>query len=81
MRDKIRCLLYAFDSPLQLHAYSDTTWASNPIERHTITGYCILLGSSPNAWKFKKQAAISQSSTKIELRGGFLGQLFHEELF
>jgi hypothetical protein len=24
-----RCLLYAFDSPLQLHAYSDATWASD----------------------------------------------------
>ena len=44
-----RCLLYASDSPLQLHAYSDATWASDPIDRCSTTGYCILLGSSPIA--------------------------------
>ena len=63
-----RCLLYAFDSPLQLHAYSDATWASDPTERCSIIGYCILLGSSPIAWKSKKQAAVSRSSTEAELR-------------
>jgi hypothetical protein len=62
------CLLYASDSPLQLHAYSDATWPSDPIERHSITGYCILLGSSSIAWKSKKQAAISRSSTEAELQ-------------
>jgi len=44
-----RCLFYASDSPLQLHAYSDATWASNPADRRSVTGYCILLGSSPLA--------------------------------
>jgi len=61
-------LLYAHDSPLQLHAYSDSTWASDPTDRCSITGYCILLGSSPIAWKSKKQAAVSRSSTEAELR-------------
>ncbi|AQK68041.1 putative tRNA (guanine(26)-N(2))-dimethyltransferase 2 [Zea mays] len=63
-----RCLLYASDSPLQLHAYSDATWASDPVDRCSTTGYCILLGSSPIAWKSKKQAAISRSSAEAELR-------------
>jgi hypothetical protein len=44
-----RCLLYASDSPLQLHAYSDATWASDPVDRSSTTCYCILLGSSPIA--------------------------------
>jgi hypothetical protein len=26
-----QCLFYAWDSPLQLHAYSDATWASDPV--------------------------------------------------
>jgi hypothetical protein len=39
-----RSLFYVCDSPLQLHAYSDSTWASDPIDRRSITGYCILLG-------------------------------------
>jgi hypothetical protein len=63
-----RCLLYASDSPLQLHAYSDATWASDPVDHCSTTGYCFLLGSSPVAWKSKKQAAISRSSAEAELR-------------
>ena len=59
-----QCLFYACDSPLQLHAYSDSTWASDPTDRRSITGYCILLGSSPLAWKSKKQAVVSRSSTE-----------------
>lgn len=54
-----QCMFYASDSPLELHAYSDSTWASDPTYRHSVTGYCILLGSSPIAWKSKKQAAVS----------------------
>jgi len=67
-RTSCQCLFYARDSPLQLHAYLDSTWASDPTDRHSIIGYCILLGSSPLAWKSKKQAAVSRSSTKAELR-------------
>jgi hypothetical protein len=63
-----QCLFYARDSPLQLHAYSDSTWASDPTDRRSITGYCILLGSSPLAWKLKKQAVVSRSSTEAELQ-------------
>jgi hypothetical protein len=61
-------LFYARDSSLQLHAYSDSTWASDPTDRRSITGNCILLGFSPIAWKSKKQAVVSRSSTKAELR-------------
>jgi hypothetical protein len=32
-----RCLLYDSDSPLQLHAYSDATWASDPVDRCSTT--------------------------------------------
>ncbi|WVZ98109.1 hypothetical protein U9M48_043587, partial [Paspalum notatum var. saurae] len=62
-----QCLFYGHDSPLQLHAYSDSTWASDPSDRHSITG-CILLGSSPMAWKSMKQAVVSRSITEAELR-------------
>jgi len=63
-----RCLFYARNSPLQLYAYSNSTWASDPTDRCSITGYCILLGSSPIAWKSKKQTAVSRSSAEAELR-------------
>jgi hypothetical protein len=61
-------LFYAHNSPLCLHAYSDATWASDPTDRRSVTGYCIFLGSSPLAWKSKKQSAVSRSSTEAELR-------------
>jgi hypothetical protein len=63
-----QCLFYAHNSPLCLHAYSDATWASDPTDRLSVTGYCIFLGSSPLAWKSKKQSAVSRSSTEAELR-------------
>jgi hypothetical protein len=64
-----RSLFYAHDSPLQLHAYLDSTWASDPIDQRSITGYCILLGSSPIAWKSKKQADVptSLATTTVEI--------------
>lgn len=60
-------LLYAQDSQLQLHAYSDPTWTSDPTNHRSDTGYCILLGSS-HAWKSKKQVVESCSSIEAELR-------------
>jgi hypothetical protein len=41
-----RCIFYAQNSPLQLYAYSDATWASDVNDRCSVTGYCIFLGSS-----------------------------------
>ncbi|XP_037459546.1 uncharacterized mitochondrial protein AtMg00810-like [Triticum dicoccoides] len=63
-----RRLFYAHSSQLQLHAYSDSTWASDPVDRRSITGYCIFLGTSLIAWKSKKQTAVSCSSAETELR-------------
>jgi len=63
-----RRLFYARTNQLQLHAYSDSTWASDPADRCSVTGYCLFLGTSLIAWKSKKQTAVSRSSAEAELR-------------
>ena len=63
-----RCLFYSRQFTLQLQAYSDATWASSPDDRHSVSGFCVFLGSSLIAWKSKKQTIVSCSSVEAEFR-------------
>ncbi|XP_057487612.1 uncharacterized mitochondrial protein AtMg00810-like [Actinidia eriantha] len=65
---QFQSLLLPFTSSLQLHAYSDADWASDPIDRKSTTGFCIFLGDSLISWKSKKQSVVSKSSTEAEYR-------------
>ncbi|CAM8935606.1 unnamed protein product [Rhodiola kirilowii] len=61
-------LFFPRSSSLQLQAYSDATWASDPSDRMSLSSYCVILGGSLIAWKTKKQTAVSRSSVEAELR-------------
>jgi hypothetical protein len=49
-----RRLFFPRSSSLQLQAYSDATWDSDPSDRHSLSAYCVFLGGSLIAWKTKK---------------------------
>jgi hypothetical protein len=61
-------LFFPRSSSLQLQAYCDATWASDPSDHHSLSAYCVFLGGSLIAWKTKKQVADSRSSAEAELR-------------
>jgi hypothetical protein len=62
-----RRLFFSSSSSLQLHAYSDATWGSDPLDFKSLSTYCVFLGSSLIAWKTKKQTVVSHSIVEAEL--------------
>ncbi|XP_074324146.1 uncharacterized protein LOC141661063 [Apium graveolens] len=56
------------DQQIKLQAFSDSDWAACVDSRKSVTGYILLLGSSPITWKSKKESTISRSSSEAEYR-------------
>lgn len=54
--------------PFTIHAFSDSNWAGDCIDRKSTSGYCVFLGPNLISWSAKKQATVYRSSTKVEYR-------------
>ncbi|KAG8495046.1 hypothetical protein CXB51_012729 [Gossypium anomalum] len=61
-------IFLAAENKAQLVAYCDSDWATCPMTRRSITGFCIKLGNSLVSWKSKKQSTVSRSSAEAEYR-------------
>jgi histone deacetylase 1/2 len=53
-------------SGLELSAYCDADWASDPKDRKSTSGFLIFLGKSLISWTSKKQSTIAMSSMEAE---------------
>jgi hypothetical protein len=60
-----RHLFFSSSSSLQLHAYSDATWGSDPTD--SLYAYYVFLGSTLITSKTKKHTVVSRSSGEAEL--------------
>lgn len=61
-------ILLASKSGAQLKAFCDSDWAGCPNTMKSTSGFCILLGKSPIAWKSKKQTVVARSTAEAEYR-------------
>jgi hypothetical protein len=59
-------LVYKGNSDQGLCAFTDSDWASNPINRKSITGYFMKLADCPIIWRSRAQTTIALSSTEAE---------------
>jgi hypothetical protein len=54
-------------STVSITAYADADWASDRIDRKSITGWIAMINGDPVSWASKKQKVVSQSSCEAEL--------------
>ena len=59
-------LILKQDALLDLHAYVDADWATDPDTRKSVSGIVIMLGSTPIYWKSQKQGLVTCSTTEAE---------------
>jgi hypothetical protein len=52
-------LHFSSHSSLELRAYFDVDWASDPTNRLSTTGYCFLFRTSLISWRSKKQSVVA----------------------
>ncbi|KAH9718111.1 retrovirus-related pol polyprotein from transposon RE1 [Citrus sinensis] len=62
------CLSFKKSEHLDLIAYTDADWATDPDDRRSISGYCVYLGDNLVAWSSRKQGMVARSTAESEYR-------------
>ncbi|XP_070032065.1 secreted RxLR effector protein 161-like [Nicotiana tomentosiformis] len=52
----------------QIVGYSNADWAGSPSNRHSMSGYCVLVKGNLVSWKSNKQNVVARSSVEAEYR-------------
>lgn len=66
-RQRLADTLRHSTSAVTVTAYADADWASDRVDRKSITGWIAMLNGDPVSWASKKQKVVSQSSCEAEL--------------
>ena len=53
-------------SDCPVYAFCDSDWAACPVTRRSVTGYVVMCGLGPVAWKSARQATVSRSTAESE---------------
>ncbi|XP_016177989.1 uncharacterized protein LOC107620324 [Arachis ipaensis] len=61
-------LFFSFASNIHLTKFVDADWDTYADTRHSVFGYCFMLGNSLVSWKSKKQTTVAKSSAEVEYR-------------
>ncbi|GAV83970.1 hypothetical protein CFOL_v3_27415 [Cephalotus follicularis] len=61
-------ILMSSKSEMKLTTYCDSDWATCPMSRKSLTGFCVKLGDSLVSWKTKKLATTSRFSVEAKYR-------------
>jgi hypothetical protein len=57
----------ATSASASVSAYADADWASDRVDRKSITGWVAMINGDPVSWASKKQKVVSQSTCEAEL--------------
>jgi hypothetical protein len=59
-------ITYKGDSNAGLIGYSDSDWAQDREDRHSVTGFVFFMASGPVCWNSRRQDTVALSSTEAE---------------
>ena len=62
------CLRFKKSEHLDLIAYTNADWATDPDDIRSISGYCVYLGDNLVAWSSRKKGIVARSTVESEYR-------------